>query len=131
MPPAAGAMPNTGTEVQHYYMNSFPKTNVAYEDHETFPIHWVHTIPVPGGGVIEYLLEDRNCHAVDNCGPGPRSNTCALTGGTPRTIPNEPTLAIPAMYMGQQVSALNLFGGATQPFHSQVLHIKVTNVTPM
>jgi hypothetical protein len=120
----------TGTEVQHYYLNSFPQTSIPYEYHETFPISWTHQIPVPGGGIVEYSTADRNCRAVDNCGPGFRTTPC--TGAnTSINIPSDPTVMIPMTYMGQQVSSLNLITGATQPYHSQSFHITVTAVTPM
>jgi len=129
--PGADAGPGgTGTEVQHYYLNSFPQTATPYEYHETFPISWTHQIAVPGGGIIEYSTADRNCRAVDNCGPGFRTTPC--TGaGTSINIPSDPSVVIPMTYMGQQVSSLNLITGATQPYHSQTFHITVTAVAPM
>jgi hypothetical protein len=139
-PPAAGAAPQTGTEVQHYYLNSFPVIagQNAYEQHNSFPIRIVTDgvggnpapIVVPGGGVIEYLLNDSNCRAIDNCGPGSLGTVCTSTTA-PRRIPGEPNLAVPASYMGQATSGLNTVNGATQPFHAQILHITVTNVTTM
>lgn len=129
MPPAAGAMPGTAAEVQHYYLNSFPQTATPYEYHETFPVSFTHDIPVPGGGVIEYLTEDRNCRSVDNCGAGFHAVACA--GNSGRTVPNESSLVIPATYMGQPVSSLNAITGASQPFHAQIAHLTVTAVTEM
>jgi hypothetical protein len=126
-----GADGGVGSEVQHYYMNSFPQTTTAYEDHETFPIHWVHDIPVPGGGWIQYLTEDRNCHAVDNCGIGPRSVSCGTSTTGPRSVPNEPNLMLPSMYLGKTVASMNVITGSTQPFHAQVLHLTVTAITEM
>jgi len=133
-PPAPGADAGpggTGTEVQHYYLNSFPQTNTPYEYHETFPISWTHQIPVPGGGIIEYSTADRNCRAVDNCGSGFRTTPCTGVANSSISIPSDPSVMIPAMYMGQPVSALNLISGTTQPYHSQAFHITVTAVTPM
>jgi hypothetical protein len=117
-----------GAEVAHYYLNSMPKTNTPYEDHSVYPIAYTHDIEVVGGGSVEYLLADRNCHAVDNCGIGHQSASCAQTAG--RNIPNEPGLVLPTTYMGKPVSQINLFGGNTQPFHSQVIHIVVKAVKP-
>jgi hypothetical protein len=125
--PDGGA--NTGTELQHYYLNSFPQTNTPYEDHQTFPISYSHVIPVVGGGTIEYSTADRNCHAVDNCGPGVGNSPCAISAG--RNVPNEPNLVVPTMYMGQPVSGLNTRNGAAQPFHAQIIHVTVTAVAPM
>jgi hypothetical protein len=130
-PPAPGAEAGSGTEVAHYYVNSFPKTAIAYENHETFPISWTHDIPVPGGGVIEYLTEDRNCHAVDNCGPGARSVSCANSTTGRRNVPNEPNLVVPMTYLGQMVSSINTITKASQPYHSQIVHLMVTAVREM
>lgn len=127
-PPAAGAMPQTGTEVQHYYLNSFPQVGTPYENHETFPLNYTHDIVVPGGGVVEYLTADRNCHAIDNCGPGRKTAPCALTEG--RSMPGDNTM-VPPNYMGQPVSGINTRNGAAQPYHSQILHIVVTAVAAM
>jgi len=128
-PPAPGAMPETGTEVQHYYLNSFPQTNTPYEDHESFPLNYTHDIVVPGTGVIEYLTADRNCHAIDNCGQGFHGTSCSLQDG--RKVPSDPNLTVPSSYMGTPVSTLNSLTGASQPYHSQILHIVVTNVVAM
>jgi hypothetical protein len=127
--PTAGGMPGSGTEIQHYYLNSFPQTNIRYEDHNTFALSYSHTITVPGGGEIEYLMEDRNCHAVDNCGPGVGGAPCPIAQG--RNVPNEPNLVIPTTYLGQPVASLNTRNGASQPYHAQIIHITVTSVTAM
>jgi hypothetical protein len=128
--PTNPAMPESGAEVAHYYLNSMPAgTGTNYEQHNTFPFGYTHDVAVPGGGVIQYHTADRNCHAIDNCGPGSRSTSCAVTDG--RAIPNEPNVMIPAMYMNQPVSGINLRNANAQPFHAQILHITVTNVVAM
>jgi hypothetical protein len=129
--PTDPMMPGSGAEVAHYYLNSMPpaSTGTNYENHSTFPFGYAKEITVPGGGVIQYHLGDRNCHAVDNCGPGARSVSCAITDG--RNIPNEPNVQIPASYMGTPMSSINLRNANAQPFHSQILHITVTSVTAM
>jgi hypothetical protein len=126
--PGSGVATN-GPELQHYYLNSFPKTNIPYEDHVTYFVNFTHTIPVPGGGVIEYHLGDTNCHAIDNCGVGRFTATCAANAG--RSIPN---ITIPATTMGLKVAAnglgmgvgINQRNGTSQPFHSHVFHVTVT-----
>jgi hypothetical protein len=118
-----------GAELQHYYLNSFPQTAIPYQNHRTFPISFTHTIPVPAGGSLTYHTAVPNCRALDNCGPGFRSTVCPAGGG--RVVPNEPGLVIPTSYMGQAVSGLNLVTGASQPFHSQILHLTVTAVQAM
>jgi hypothetical protein len=124
---------SAGTEVQHYYLNSLPSgTSVNYENHRTFPIHYTKTIPVPGGGRIDFFSGDSNCRAVNNCGAGARSTTCAATAG--RNIPvgtGEPAATIPTMYLGKTVASINLQNGTMQPYHSQILNIFVTAVAPM
>jgi hypothetical protein len=131
-PPTTPNMPTSGAEVAHYYLNSMPNnTGTSFENHNTFPWGYSHDIVVPGGGVINYHTADRNCHAIDNCGAarGGATSQCAATEG--RTIPNEPNVMIPANYLGKPVAQQNLFGGSSQPFHSQVMHITVTNVVQM
>ena len=122
----------TGTEIQHYYLNSMPTgTGTLYENHNTFPEGYMASFPVMGGGTISYLETDRNCHAIDNCGAGRAGagTPCSVAAG--RTIPNEPTAVIPTMWHGQAVSSLNTRNGAMQPFHAQVIHITVLSVTAM
>jgi hypothetical protein len=117
-------------EIQHYYLNSFPKTNnVQYEDHWTFAISYKAIFPVVGGGTIVYHASDINCHAIDNCGSATTSQTCPLSQA--RTVPNDPGLNVPAMYQGKQTSGMNYRTGATQPWHSHIIHIKFTDVQPM
>jgi len=132
-PPAAGMPMNdaggvVGSEVQHYYLNSFPQTATPYEQHSTYFLSYSHSFPVPGGGVLEYKTADQNCHAIDNCGPGYFTTTCAATGAGPRQLPN---VTIPQTYMGNQVSVINARTGASQPYHSHVLHLTITDVKPM
>src|SRR5258705_12286958 len=77
-PPTTPNMPESGAEVAHYYLNSMPKTAIGYENHNTFPFGYAKDIVAPGGGVIHYHTADRNCHAIDNCGAGSRSTSCAV-----------------------------------------------------
>jgi hypothetical protein len=115
-----------GTEVEHYYLNSFPQTTVAYENHQTFPLKYTKTIPVPGGGSVELFMGDSNCRAVNNCGPGVFSGVCSAS----RKIP-ETGFTVPTMYMGKAVSTLNAVNGAAEPYHAQLIHIVVTAVAKM
>jgi hypothetical protein len=116
-----------GTEVNHYYLNSFPQTTVAYENHQTFPIHFAKTIVVPGGGTVEYFIGSSNCRMINNCGPGIYTGTCTAS----RNIPGEPNFVVPTMYMGGAVQSLNLVNGASQPFHAQIIHVTVTAVSKL
>jgi hypothetical protein len=115
-----------GSELQHYYLNSFPQTTTAYENHQTFLIHYTKTIPVVGGGSIDLYVSDSNCRAVDNCGPGVYAGTCTAS----RNVPAEPNLVIPTMYMGKMTTNINVLTHTTQPWHSQIIHITVTGVSP-
>jgi hypothetical protein len=118
-----------GTELAHYYINSFPMVATPYENHQTFPIAFTHDIPVVGGGTFTFYTADRNCRAIDNCGIGFRAAACQTADG--RMVPNEPNLVMPTMYMGRTVASMNARNGAAQPFHSQIFHIVVMAVTPM
>jgi len=117
-------------ELQHYYLNSMPAgTAMNFENHDTFPLGYTAVIPVMGGGTIQYHQSDRNCHAIDNCGIGSRSATCAVTAG--RNIPNEPSVVIPSTYLGTPMENFNTRNGAMQPFHAQGMHLTVTDVQVM
>lgn len=116
----------SGKDVQHYYLNSFPRGNTTYETHTTFAINYSHDIMVMGGGTITYHSSDLNCHAIDNCGSGYRTVTCAVSDG--RKVPNDPNLVVPTTYLGEPVSQFNARNGAAQPFHSHLIHIRVTAI---
>jgi len=119
-----------GNEIQHYYLNSMPAgTGTNFENHDTFPEGYTAVIPVMGGGTIQYHQADRNCHAIDNCGIGSRSATCAVTAG--RNIPNEPNVVIPSTYLGTPMENFNTRNGAMQPYHAQGMHLTVTDVQLM
>ncbi len=117
--------PDGTTAWQHYYLNSVPISSGG-EAHQTFEISYQATIEVPGQGVIKLLNQDANCHSINNCGEGD------ISGGicpAPRNVPNEPGLDIPALHGGRSVAELNAVNGAQQPFHAQVIHVRVLNVT--
>ena len=119
-----------GNEIQHYYLNSMPAgTGTNFENHDTFPEGYTAVIPVMGAGSILLHQSDRNCHAIDNCGIGSRSVTCDPTSG--RNIPNEPSVVIPATYLGTPMENFNTRNGANQPFHAQGMHLTVTDVQLM
>lgn len=124
-----------GMEARHYYMNSFPRTE--FESHRTFLAAYTKSIVIVGGGHIEHFVQDKNCHAIDNCGSGTVGdgpNDCNAA----RNIPNEPaTVMLPAKYMDPldgkikptpQVAAG--YPGATlaQPWHAQAAHLTVTAI---
>lgn len=112
------------TLVQNYFLNSVP--DVTHERHKTYAIDYQVTLEVPGQGVIRYRNHDRNCHSINNCGPG------EVTGDAcpaPRSIPGEPNLAIPAQHGGRSVADMNVVNGAQQPYHAQIVHVRVLDVT--
>lgn len=126
---------NTATppvEIQHYYLNSMPpNTGTSFENHNTFPLGYNATFPVMGGGTIMYLETDRNCRAIDNCGAGRAGVSTSCQPQQGRMIPNEAATVIPTMWQGKSVASLNLQTQASQPFHSQIIHVTVTAVAPM
>jgi hypothetical protein len=123
----------TPVEIQHYYLNSAPSNGTArtWENHNTFPESYTAQIPIMGGGTVVYFESDRNCHAIDNCGGNfaGSSSTCPVANG--RMIPNEADVTIPTMWQGKSVASLNTRNGAMQPFHAQIMHVTVTDVSPM
>lgn len=110
------------TEVQHYYLNSFPQAS-GLESHQTVVLGYEATISVPGQGIIEYLSVEPDCYTNDNCSS---SQTAACQA--PRYVPNEPGLLLPKQYGGQPLASLNVVTGDQQPFHSHILHVVVTDV---
>ena len=115
--------PDGTTEVGHYYMNSYPAAFTDAENHQTFPIAYEGTVEVPGGGFVEYLIQDSNCRAINNCGVGDNGNACP----NERALPNDP-VAVPTMYGGQTSASMNVVNGSTGPWHAQMIHLTVTNV---
>ncbi len=66
-PAGSGMMPDT------YWLNSVdnadnPHVNTNTTQHTTFPIDYVKTIPIYGGGKITFTTFDSNCVQVMNCG---------------------------------------------------------------
>jgi len=72
-------------ETNTYYLNSVissenPHTSNVTQ-HLTFPINYMATIKVMGGGTVTFTSYDSNCALVQNCGPT-QGNTCVA----PRTV---------------------------------------------
>ncbi|MEN9579932.1 MAG: hypothetical protein RJA70_2941 [Pseudomonadota bacterium] len=110
------------TEVARYYLNSFP--DKSFEKQETFLIGYTKTIDVPGGGFVEYLTQDMNCQDINNCGAGPRKGKECIG----RNVPNEPNLVLPATFGGRPIAEINVMTQGMQPWHSQIIHVTVTDV---
>jgi hypothetical protein len=119
--------------VRHFYMNSFPET--SYESHRTFLASYKKVIVIVGGGHIEHLVQDSNCHAIDNCGPG---NVPDDSCNGPRNLPGgDGTLMLPAKYKDPKdgtvkntpLVAPGIPGASlAQPWHAQAGHLKVTAI---
>ncbi len=115
-------MPNGTTEVEHYYLNSFPEAS-GLEFHKTVPIGYTATFEVPGQGVIRHMHQNSNCRSINNCGPGD-GDVCPAS----QNVPNEPGLVVPTTHGGTPVTDMNKVNGAVQPFHAQIVHVTVTKV---
>ena len=122
-------------EVARFYMNSFP-ADQGFQSHRTFLLSYEKDIDVPGQGFIEYMIQDPNWRSMDNCGPGLHETTeCP----SPRLLPNEPDVELPSSYAVpgpcgpipemRSLAELNVMGPPSQPWHSQLGHLAVTNVT--
>ncbi len=123
--------------VRHYYMNAGVEANPGtWENHVTFLASYTKSIVVIGQGKIEHLIQDRNCHAIDNCGPD------AVVGDVcpaPRKLPGaDANLLLPSKYKdptdGIVKSTLLLesaYPSATlaQPWHAQAAHLTITAIT--
>jgi hypothetical protein len=119
--------------VRHFYMNSFPDT--SYESHRTFLASYKKVIVIVGGGHVEHLVQDSNCHAIDNCGAGNVSDT-ECNGA--RSLPGgDNALMLPAKYKDPKDGTLKNtplvapgIPGASlaQPWHAQAGHLKVTAI---
>ena len=116
--------PNGTTLVQSYFLNSVP--DYSHENHRTYAIDYQVTLEVPGQGVVRFLNHDVNCHSINNCGVGDISGVGCPE---PRRIPGEPDLPIPAEHGGRSVAEMNAVNGAQQPYHAQIIHVRVLSVT--
>jgi hypothetical protein len=116
--------PDGVTEVEHYYLNSFPQVS-GFESHQTVLLGYEATFSVPGQGIIEYLVVEPDCYTNNNCGPG---DNVPCTNARGRVVPNQPGLLLPATYGGEPLASLNVMTGANQPFHAHLIHVLVTNV---
>jgi hypothetical protein len=110
-----------------YFLNSVdlnenPHTNTLTTQHATFPISYVQTIKIYGGGMITFTTFDSNCVQVMNCGTKAQNsgNNCAshysvsLAGAMPQP---------PASFVQPYTS-----GSGEQ--YGQWVFIDVTAVTP-
>ena len=124
---------NQGMKVRHYYMNAFSK---AQEYHYTLRSLYTKSIVVVGGGKIVHLVQDKNCHAIDNCNNGEVSGT---TCNSPRRLPGAyGDLMLPPKYpnpdndymLGDTPLISGGIPGASlaQPWRSQASHLAITAI---
>lgn len=123
-----------GVAARHYYMNS--AAALDWEGHWTYLAAYTKSIVVVGQGKVEHFFQDRNCHAIDNCGaPNVPDDVCP----TPRKLPApDDTLKLPAKYQdptdSQVKSTLQLVSGGypnqtlAQPWHAQAAHLTITAI---
>lgn len=110
--------------LQYFYLNSLP-ASPAVESRATVPVGFSFTIAgIAGDSVVEFLTQDSNCRTVNNCGPGENGAACPA----PRLVPNEPDLLLPIEYGGQKTAELDLIGRGSQPFHGQLVHVRLVRV---
>jgi hypothetical protein len=122
--------------VRHFYMNAFDSGRDA-ENHWNFRSEYTKSIVIVGGGKIEHMVQDGNCHAIDNCNDGMVSgNNCSAS----RNLPGpDGQLMLPAKYMDPQDNMIKntellvqagLGNGRSQPWHAQASHLTVTAMEP-
>jgi hypothetical protein len=122
--------------VRHFYMNAFDAGRDA-ENHWNFRSEYTKSIVIVGGGKIEHMVQDGNCHAIDNCNDGMVvGNNCSSS----RNLPGpDGQLMLPAKYMDPQDMQIKntellvqagLGNGRSQPWHAQASHLTVTAMEP-
>jgi hypothetical protein len=122
--------------VRHFYMNAFDDGRNA-ENHWNFRSEYTKSIVIVGGGKIEHMVQDGNCHAIDNCNDGMVSgNNCSAS----RNLPGpDGQLMLPPKYMDPQDNMIKntellvqagLGNGRSQPWHAQASHLTVTAMEP-
>lgn len=119
-----------GLKGRQYHMNSAPP-GLGAETGRTYLVSYRKAIVIVGGGKIVHEIADRDCLAVDNCGPGLNEASCP----SPRNLPNEPNVLLPKTYEDPEdhelkplsaLSVSNPDGG--QPWHSQLGHLTVQSI---
>jgi hypothetical protein len=121
--------------VRHFFMNSAPNNGTDWENHYTFLASYQKSIVIVGGGKIVHLVQDSNCHAIDNCGPEFHDTPdCAGSRKMPAEDANS---MIPSKYMdpvtNRVVDTNTLIaaypgGSLAQPWHAQAGHLHVLSI---
>jgi len=119
-----------GMEARHYFMNSFP----VPENHIQYSSAYTKSIVIVGGGKIEHMVFDSNCHAIDNCNAGVVAGT---TCNSPRRLPGDSAnLMLPPfaedpkdnMVKATNMAAISVTASRSQPWKAQASHLKVTAI---
>jgi hypothetical protein len=117
----AGALPaGNDNPDQHFYLNSFPEQAAKF--YATVAMDYQFVVSkVPGGATIEYLVQDTNCLAIQNCGSTEYDEQCSA----PRTVNG---LTLPATYQGKPLAMLDRVSDGKQPYAAQFIHITVEDI---
>jgi hypothetical protein len=104
-----------------YYANAFPMNlNPSWcEKEATYEVRYTASLPVLGGGTIQFTMHDANCQTQQNC----RSNEASTTCDSPRTI--DLSGLSPAATFAQPV--INTLGGKN--YYPEWLYFDVKSVT--
>ena len=113
--PAGNDSPN-----QHFYLNSFPEQAAKFYATVAMDYKFVAS-KVPGGATIEYLVQDSNCLAIQNCGSTEQDTQC----GAPRTVPG---LTLPTTYQNKPLTTIDRVSNGKQPYAAQFIHITVEDI---
>ena len=105
---------------QHFYLNSFPEQ--AQKFFATVATDYQFVVAkVPGGATIEYLVQDTNCLAIQNCGSTEYDEQCSAR----RTVNG---VTLPASYQNKPLSTLDRVTNGQQPYAAQFIHITVEDI---
>ncbi len=122
-----------GVEARHFYMNAGDGS--AWEQHATFLASYEKSIVVVGQGRVEHLVQDRNCRAMDNCGPGTIDDANCPA---PRRLPgDDANLMLPPKYKDSADGVVKdtpllapgyANGSRAQPWHAHASHLTIVAI---
>lgn len=118
----AGPLPaGNDSPDQHFYLNSFPEQSAKF--YATVAMSYEFVVKgVPGGATIEYLVQDANCLAIQNCGSTEYDEQCSA----PRTVNG---ITLPASYRNTPLSTIDRVTNGEQPYAAQFIHVTVEDIT--
>jgi len=117
----AGALPaGNDNPDQHFYLNSFPEQAAKF--YATVAMDYQFVVSkVPGGATIEYLVQDSNCLAIQNCGSTEQDVQCSA----PRV---KAGLSLPDTYQGESMTDIDRVSNGEQPYAAQFINITVEDI---